>query len=137
MTRREQLSIALHRLYEVLRKQEQYSEEELPLAKLTKPGGNLIHQLCRHPQTLIYLQNPERNSIPWALQPSWKEGYNHPANRYIQWLLLQLQIPAPQMLRNIPPEPLSNAAIPVVFNDPYYAEVHRIATQILQEQECK
>ena len=131
----EQLSLALNQLLEVLRTQEQYEEEERLLSKLTKPGGNLIHDLCRQSQTLIYLHSPSRKSVPWALQPSWREGYNHPANRYIKWLLLHLEMPVPPKLQQVPPEPLSNAAIPVLFNDPFYAKVYRLGMKILQQRQ--
>ena len=129
-----QLEIALLRLYEGLRTQEQAHEEELPISKLRKSAGSVVHQLCTHPQSIIYLEGPTRRMIPWTMQPSWTEGYNHPANRYIHWLLQQIGLPVPKVLGQIPAAPLSNAALPVVLNDPLYADVHRIGTKILKRQ---
>ena len=148
----EQLLIGLQELSQKLRTIDQLVDVPQDISKARYFSGFYGRNVLRHPQLLaVWPQLPaDRFDV---LQPSVQEHVNHPANRYIAWMLLRslrkLQHTIPQLsshsqqivdqirqvLNNAPwdnvvPASPSEQAFLVILNDPMYSQVHRIGSQL-------
>ena len=130
---REKFIAAAICLMQRLRLKEESRLEEQPLCKIQKASGRLALEICQQPQALSYLENPTKRRPPWIQATVHVDTVNHPANQYLRWLMLKLDIRIEEAkgIMHIAQHPLNDTALQIILNDPLYANLHQIGTRLL------
>ena len=120
--------------------------EEVSILQIGDLSHNDLKTALRRVDVLHYLHAPRFRKPPEIAQHRMVPLLDHPVNRYVLWrtqqVLRLLKTTEREKLQQalkrtffvlLRPEPLQNAALLVLINDPHYAKLHRMGLRIIQE----